>query len=348
VEENNEALALQLQEIEAGLGRELDRLLFSTTESLRFHDHELQRLASMASLEADDGKELEAKVTALTEKLIDLNREEIESRLNRVYLQRLAEKATENKDKQGELEEEELEQDLKSLHIEIPDVAAMSVVQEFKSPLLQALTKQQNRRNDQERNILEDVRTVDVGSSGNGCLQEQVSISMTALCEATETSVTRLEALYSSQHAFSAYHAEFNALAQRFGNGDEAGNHGTRPCTKMISPAVKDVMSHWNVPTSESGTVEQALYSRKQKVEQDLRRCGGTIEEVFRAHVNRLPAVDERLLETDPSTDADFLKLERALRKLRESSDRIEVAGVIGKEDDGRQDRFVDRWAKNG
>jgi len=162
VEETNEALALQLQEIEAGLGREFDRLLSSATESLRFDDHELQNLASLASLETDNGKELEAKVTALTEKLGELNREEIECRLNRVYLQGLAEKAAKNKYKQGELGEKELEQDLKSLHIEIPDVAAMSVVQEFKSPILQALTKQQNRRNDQAQHMLEDVCAVDV------------------------------------------------------------------------------------------------------------------------------------------------------------------------------------------
>jgi len=171
---------------------------------------------------------------------------------------------------------------------------------------------------------------------------------MTALSEAAEASVTRLEALYSSQLAFSAYHAEFNALAQKFGNGDKAGKHGLRPSTKVISPAVKDVMKYWNVPISESGTVEQALYSRKQKVEQDLRRSSGTIEEVIRAHVNRLPAVDERLLGRDPSTDVDLLKLEQALRKLRGSSDWMEVAEAKGKEDDGRQARFVNRWAKNG
>jgi hypothetical protein len=171
---------------------------------------------------------------------------------------------------------------------------------------------------------------------------------MTALCKATESSVTQLETLYSSQRAFSAYRAEFNTLAQRFGKGDEAEKQGLRPCTKVISPAAKDVMKHWNVPVTEGGIVEQALYSRKQKVEQDLRRSGGIIEEVLRAHVNRLPALDERLLEMDPSSDADLMKLERALQKLRESSDRVEVAGATRKEDDGGQVRFVKRWAKNG
>jgi hypothetical protein len=157
VAENNQALASQLQEIEAGLGGTLDRLLPSATEYLHHDDHQLQKLASMTTLDADDGKDLRIKVTALTEKLSDLNREEIECRLNRVYLQRLAENAIENKHKQSELEEQELEQDLKSLHIEIPDVAAMSAEQEFKSPLLQALAEQQNRRNEQARNVLEDV-----------------------------------------------------------------------------------------------------------------------------------------------------------------------------------------------
>jgi hypothetical protein len=160
--------------------------------------------------------------------------------------------------------------------------------------------------------------------------------------------VNRLEALLSYQSAISAYRTEFDALALRFGNGDEAGKNSMGPCTEVISPAVKDVMKHWNVPISESGSVEQALCSRKQKVEQDLRRSGGTIEEVLRAHVKCLPAIDERLLDIDTGTGADLLKLERTLQKLRESSDKIDVAGAVGKEEDGRQARFVNRWAKNG
>lgn len=162
VEENNQALASQLQELEEGLRRTLHQVPPSATEYLLHDDHQLQELASVPALDAVDDKEVRVKIAALTEKLGDLNREEIECRLNRVYLQQLAEKGVERKPKQSELEGQELEQDLKSLHIEIPDVAAMSAVQDFKAPLLRALAEQQKRRNDQARTVLEDVCDLDL------------------------------------------------------------------------------------------------------------------------------------------------------------------------------------------
>lgn len=174
---------------------------------------------------------------------------------------------------------------------------------------------------------------------------------MTVLTEAAETCVKRLEALLSYQSAVSAYHADFEALAQRFGNEVDAGKHGRKPRTEVISPAVKDVMKHWNVAISESGSVEQALCSRKGKVEQEVHRSRAMVEDVLRAHLNSLPASSERLVEktdtgadADADADADLWKLEQCMQKLQDSLDGIDLARL---DEDGRQARFVKRWAKN-
>lgn len=97
------------------------------------------------------------KVGKLTARLSGLTREEIECRLDRVYLHELREKDTNRMHEQCELGEEELEEDLKSLHIEIPDVAAMSAFQEFKAPLLRAIAELQYLKNKKACNVLEEV-----------------------------------------------------------------------------------------------------------------------------------------------------------------------------------------------
>jgi hypothetical protein len=123
-------------------------------------------LAAFSVFDADDGKELKTKVDQLSAKMSELTREEIECRLGRIYLQHLSVKeagSNHEPGEQDELEQQEqeqeleLEQDLKSLHIEIPDVAEMATFQNFKAALLRALAEQQNRKNDRARTVLEGV-----------------------------------------------------------------------------------------------------------------------------------------------------------------------------------------------
>jgi len=157
VEESNQALTSRFRELEEGVRNEINEVASSAKSYLHHDDCYLQHLAAMSVLDADDSKELRAKAAKLTAKLGDLTREEIEGRLDRVYLQQLVEKGSDRTHEQDELEEQELEQGLKSLHVEIPDVASMATLQDFQAPLLRAFAEQENGRNDRARNALEDV-----------------------------------------------------------------------------------------------------------------------------------------------------------------------------------------------
>jgi hypothetical protein len=159
VKEDHEAITTQLKKLKEGLRRTIDQIPSSATECLRQDDYQLQKLTALSALDADDGKELRTKVAQLTAKLTDMKREEIECRLDRVYLGRLAQEDGDRHQEQNKLEEQEeqLEQDLNSLHVEIPDVAAILVSQEFEAPLLRALSKKQNEENNRTRMVLEDV-----------------------------------------------------------------------------------------------------------------------------------------------------------------------------------------------
>jgi hypothetical protein len=162
VDESNQALASQLSELAEGLQGTINLVESAASAYLRRDDELLEELAAFSVFDADDGKELNTKVDQLSAKMSELTREEIECRLGRIYLQHLSVKeagSNHEPGEQDELEQQELEleQDLKSLHIEIPDVAEMATFQNFKAALLRALAEQQNRKNDRARTVLEGV-----------------------------------------------------------------------------------------------------------------------------------------------------------------------------------------------
>lgn len=157
MEEDNQSLNLQLREVEDGLRSTINSVSSSAASYFRNDDDCLQNLGAVSVLNFDDGKALEARVAELTSTLSDLTREEIECHLNRTYLQCLTENVVERKRESNDYNEAELEQDLKSLHVEIPDVAAMSIFQDFQTPLLRALADQQNKKHAKAKGLLEDV-----------------------------------------------------------------------------------------------------------------------------------------------------------------------------------------------
>jgi dGTP triphosphohydrolase len=167
---------------------------------------------------------------------------------------------------------------------------------------------------------------------------------MTVLIEAADTCVTRLEALQSRQRAVSAFHADFNALAKRFVTEVDARKQERNLRTDVMSPAVKDMLKHCNVGTPESSSVEQALRARRRKVAEDIHRSSRTVEDALRAHLSSLPVTSERLLEVDGDTDARLLDFEQDIQKLRDAVDRVDLALID--EADGKQARFIARWAE--
>lgn len=157
VEESSQSLAAQLRLLEEGLHSQVKQVPLSARGRLGQDDGCLQQLAAAAVGDADDGQDLTAKVDQLTAKLSDFTRQELENRLNRIYLEQLSDAEGDGIFQHGEFDESQLEQDLKSLYVEISDVAAMSAAQGFKAPLLHAITEQQNRKQAEARIVLSDV-----------------------------------------------------------------------------------------------------------------------------------------------------------------------------------------------
>lgn len=157
VEDSYQALTLELDELEEGLRDQINQSGSLLSSYLRQDDYTLQRLAADSVLDVDNEHVSTTKVENLTAKLSAVICEEFQFRLNRVYLQHLVEGTDDQDHDQIGLEEQELETDLDSLHVEISDVAAMSIFQDFKAPLLRTLADEQNKKTSHAQAVLERV-----------------------------------------------------------------------------------------------------------------------------------------------------------------------------------------------
>jgi hypothetical protein len=119
------------------------------TQRLHQEDQELdalQKLALPHGAVADSAIDSDWKALRLVKRLVDFASEEIQCRLDRVYLEQLhAPLKHENGIEEGSSDQEfSLKSDLDSLYAEIRDVIAMSFSQEFEYPLLKS--RQEDRQ----------------------------------------------------------------------------------------------------------------------------------------------------------------------------------------------------------
>jgi hypothetical protein len=82
---------------------------------------------------------LRARTAKLASKLVDYMAEEIECRLDRIYLEELHESSTRSSGDGGVQEEISLKEELDSLYSEIRVLSEMAVRQEFEAPIMKAV-----------------------------------------------------------------------------------------------------------------------------------------------------------------------------------------------------------------
>lgn len=119
----------------------------STEGNLKEDDitlRQLEELADTSNLNEFQAKNIDVRTTKLISRLVDYTTEEIECRLDRIYLETLhesrngSESPAERKEDANALKEE-----LDSLHSEIEVLAEMAVQQEFKDPIMKAARSQE-------------------------------------------------------------------------------------------------------------------------------------------------------------------------------------------------------------
>ena len=168
---------------------------------------------------------------------------------------------------------------------------------------------------------------------------------MTTLTEAARTFLSGLERLHSDQMAISAYREEFDTLAQNFVTPVDARRDRRHRREESVSPATGGLLRHWNVHMPEKGSVEQALWFRKHKLESDVQRAGTAVTDALHAHLNAVPLNTDQLLMTGTDADKDLDELEQEMAKLKEAVDRVNLASIDN--EDSARARFLAKWAVN-
>jgi hypothetical protein len=119
----------------------------STESTLKEDDitlHQLEELANNSELEVFQAKDIDVRTSKLTSRLVDYMTEEIECRLDRIYLETLHESRNGSRSPGKSMEDANaLKEELDSLHSDIGVLAEMAVQQEFKDPILKAASSQE-------------------------------------------------------------------------------------------------------------------------------------------------------------------------------------------------------------
>ena len=139
-----------------------------TQDSLKEDDRKLRQLEDLAGDTAMDtfkGRDINARTEKLTSKLVDYMIEEMESRLDRIYMEALHDVSGGPSGQEGDVEEEAtIKDELDSLYSEIGVLAEMAVQQEFKAPILNAVRGKETRLKDSSEARLGYVRFTNLTS----------------------------------------------------------------------------------------------------------------------------------------------------------------------------------------
>ena len=128
-------------------------------DSLKLDDKTLRQLEDLVgdgALDSFNGRDVIARTEKLASKLVDYMTEEMEFRLNRIYVEVLHGESDRLSRQDGNVEEEAaLKDELDSLYSEIRVLAEMAVQQEFKLPILEAVQSKGRHLNDVSVNRLD-------------------------------------------------------------------------------------------------------------------------------------------------------------------------------------------------
>ena len=130
----------------------------SLTQRLLQDDRKLENFVPLSVVDPDDGHEMKERAAKLISRLSEFDQQGIESRLSRIYLQQLEATPIAEGRTAAATGEQQIEHDLKSLYVEISDVAKMSATQVFHAPLVRAIDAEQNRKNNQTQENLDNVK----------------------------------------------------------------------------------------------------------------------------------------------------------------------------------------------
>lgn len=307
------------------------------TELMNGHDRILEGLAK-GDL-AEDSEELAKStnldtVERLTAMLSRMVAEELQIRLDRTYLESLQESTNHvngNGTGNEELEDAEgLEQDLKSLYMEIPDVAAMYVAQKYKEPLVRAVQAEERRR------------------------REVAAVHSSRVTGLLSDMTVELEKLTERLHAFHSYRCVVQNLREGYDRFQISDKSEVFSPTKVkdkppqeLDPGMESMLRHFGVSPAPSGSFHEAVENKVARLRDNARQSRSDIDRDARKTLEDRKMLVESLLQSidqdDPESLAKLAALDARIIRLREDVEA--VSGIDTSQAVRRQRAFVEKWS---
>ena len=226
----------------------------SITERLKDDDRALNRVekvaATLATVETAGGpdKEVSSRAASLASILAHLRTETLQSRLDRVYLETLYDTSAASRLASAGVEHDEiamqqksLQDELDSLYSEIQGLAAMSVEQEFKAPIMEFVTARERIR--QETTEAQHVYVLD---------------TLATLTRNLTTTAEDIETYQAYRTALSAVAKTLPAISELFPKQKPESEAESDLSTAQLDTLLR----HAGLPTSSAPSLSTALKDR--------------------------------------------------------------------------------------
>jgi hypothetical protein len=272
-------------------------------------------------------------VNRLTSSLSKMISEELQCRLDRTYLENLrqGDEDNVNGDQRPATEEAQvLEEDLRSLYTEIPDVAEMFVAQKYREPLVQMILQEEQQRT------------------------AVASLHAQGVTSQLSTLTNDLDALTRRLQAFHSYRCVIQNLQASYDHFKTSSSISTSSPTKINLqppqhnvPALEALQRHFGLSAASPNDLYESIKGKIARLREDGRGSIENISSDTKATLVARKKVVESLLQSIDQSDEDSLArlaaLEARIKTLRED---VEAVSVTDRSHDVRkQMQFTEKWS---
>jgi hypothetical protein len=272
-------------------------------------------------------------VDLLTSSLSKMIVEELQSRLDRTYLENLHQGAEDhfNGDQHTAIEDAQvLEEDLRSLYTEVPDVAEMFVAQKYRDSLVQTIHQEEQQR------------TAVASLHAQG-----ITGKLTALTNDLDALTRRLQAFHSYRCVIQNLQASYDHFKTSSSIGISSPTKISPQAPQRNFPALEALQRHFGLSATSPNDLLESINGKIARQREGGRGSIDNINSDTKVTLEARKKVVESLLQSIDQGDKDSLArlaaLEAKITALRED---VEAINNTDRTHDIRKQRqFTEKWS---
>ena len=267
-------------------------------------------------------------VQRLTANLSSMLAEELQTRLDRTYLESL-QKAVSDETEAAE-DVGDLEEDIRSLYIEIPDVADMYVTQKYGEPLVKAVREEERRRK-----AVASLHT------------DKISSQLSTMAVDLEQLAERLATFHSYRSMVQNLRGSYDHFANSSTVDISSPTKAESKLPQHFGPAMEALLRHFGLPTDPASSLHDLISDKVARLHDSGQRSAGSVNRDSKATLEARKNIVESLVQNfdqnGSQTSYNLDVLEARVTELREQVERVsntDKGPALRKQRD-----FIEKWS---